>query len=279
MSDSPPTAPTDGYALGRSDAETRRLILQHQIYGPITRQFFLGAGIGAGMRVLELGCGAGDVVLLLAELVGPEGNVVGVDMNAGILDRARARVEAAGWGNVDFRHGDLAQLTPGEQFDAVVGRWVLMYVPEPAALLAQAREWLRPGGLVAFQEGDIRSAVRTFPAAPFHETAVRWTTPPPGAPGPDVDMGLKLFSTFIQAGLPAPRMRLDAPIGGGPSWPGYEYLANTLRSLLPFLEHAGAVSPGEVDIDSVEEGLREEVVDSNGVQILPPLIGAWSHTR
>src|SRR5262245_63682639 len=123
-----------------------------------------------------------------------------------------------------------------------------MHVADPVELPRQAQVLLRPGGIVAFQEGDLRTAVRTYPPAPFHEAAMRWTTPPPGAPGPDVDMGLKLFDTFVQAGLPAPRLRFDAPIGGGPRWPGYEYVSNTLRSLLPFLEQVGAVSPGDVDI-------------------------------
>ena len=78
--------PSDSYALGRSTAETRRLIRQAQIYGPITRQFLVSAGIGTGMKVLDVGSGAGDVALLLADLVGPRGDVVGVEMNPVILE-------------------------------------------------------------------------------------------------------------------------------------------------------------------------------------------------
>jgi predicted O-methyltransferase YrrM len=87
----------DYYALGRSAAETQRLILQNQIYGPFTRQLLSAAGITAGMKVLDLGSGAGDVALLLADLVGPEGRIVGIDTNADVLDTARTRVQAAGW--------------------------------------------------------------------------------------------------------------------------------------------------------------------------------------
>ena len=74
----------DHYALGRSERETRRLILQHQIYGPVTRRFFEAAGIGAGMKVLDIGSGAGDVAILLADLVfnGAAANAVFVSTRA-----------------------------------------------------------------------------------------------------------------------------------------------------------------------------------------------------
>ncbi len=71
---------------------SRRLIAQHHLYGSFTRQFLTAAGITAGMKVLDVGSGAGDVALLL---VGPQGRVVGVDTNADILTVARARVRAA----------------------------------------------------------------------------------------------------------------------------------------------------------------------------------------
>src|SRR5438105_11913962 len=87
------------YVMGRSDHETARLQRQAQLYGPLTRRLFIEAGVGAGMRVLDVGSGAGDVALLVAELVGPVGQVVGVDTNAHILDVARSRVQAAGWTN------------------------------------------------------------------------------------------------------------------------------------------------------------------------------------
>src|SRR5262245_14823364 len=104
------------YPLGRSEAETRRLILQAQIYAPITRRLFQTAGIGPGMKVLDIGSGAGDVALLLADLVGPRGRVAGVDMNAEILNTARARVDAAGCRNVTFSAGDVRTLALESDF-------------------------------------------------------------------------------------------------------------------------------------------------------------------
>jgi SAM-dependent methyltransferase len=271
------THPIDSYVLGQSDAETRRLILQHQIYGPITTGVLTAAGVTRGMRVLDLGSGAGDVALAVAQLVGPEGEVVGVDANGAILDTARSRVAAAGWTNVRFRRGDIASLDVDGPFDAVVGRWILMYLDDPAAVVRAACRRLRPGGIVAFIESsDLVTPVRTVPPMPVHEDVIRWMTPPPGAPTPTLDMGMRLHPTFLDAGLPTPQLRHEAPIGGGPTWPGYTFVAETARSLLPMLVQVGAVTATEADIDTLGDRLRAEVVAAGGVQVLPAVVGAWT---
>jgi SAM-dependent methyltransferase len=264
------------YILGHSDSETRRLILQDQIYRPITRRLFQTAGIGPGMSVLDIGSGAGDVALLLAELVGPKGRVLGIDMNPAILGSARERMASAGWRNVEFRTGrlDVIDVEPG--FDAVVGRWILMYQPDPAAVLRRLAALLRPGGIVAFNEMDIGFPPRTVPPTPLDTELGRWMVPPEGAPGPDVRIGTKLFGIFLRAGLPAPELLLEAPIGGGAGWPGYEYVAETLRSLLPALSRTPGFDAAQVDVDTVAERLRGEVVAADGLQLLPAIVGAWA---
>ncbi len=268
---------SDTYPLGRSEAETRRLVLQNQIFGPLTRQFLQAAGINRGMKVLDLGSGAGDVAMLLADLVGPEGEVVGVDMNADILETARARVSALGWSNVRFHHGDVLDLGLPTDFDAVVGRWILMYVADPVALLRDVQSHLRPGGIVAFQESaDLTRPVRAYPPGPVHAHISRWTAAPDDYAGPFFDMGRRLYGAFLDAGLGSPQLRHDAPIGGGPDWPGYAYVTESMRSLLPFFEQLGTVTASEVDIETLESRLRSEIVDQQGVQILPEVIGAWA---
>jgi ubiquinone/menaquinone biosynthesis C-methylase UbiE len=275
---------TDTYALGRSDAETQRLIRQGKLYNPFTRHFLAMAGVTAGMKVLDIGSGAGDVALIVADLVGPRGRVVGVDENAAILDVARARMQAAGWTNVTFLAGKASQLSLATDFDAVVGRWVLMYLADPAGVIRSLLDYLRPGGIVAFQEMDAVHSLLALPPSPLMDKIRRWSVPdpehlPPGAPNPQ--MGLVLYRTLLDAGLLAPQLRLDAPIGGGADWSGYEYLADTMRSLLPFLERMG-VAPaadseaGWGDINSLAERLRDEAVGQQGAQVLPFLIGAWA---
>jgi ubiquinone/menaquinone biosynthesis C-methylase UbiE len=267
---------SDTYALGRSAAETQRLIRQAQIYGPLTRRFLATAGIGVGMKVLDVGSGAGDVALLLADLVGPRGAVTGVEMNPTILDTARARVRAVGWTNVTFLEGDVHSISLDEDFDAVVGRWILMHLPDPVAVLRQLLRHLQSGGIIAFQENDFTYPPTSFPPAPLHQQMMQWTAPSPGSSGPDPQTGSKLFQTYLDAELPTPQLRLDAPIGGGPDWPGYAYVADTVRSLLPMLQQMGIVTAEDVGIETLADRLREEVVGQRGVQMLPIIIGAWA---
>ena len=70
------------YALGHSEHELERLSRQAEVFAPFTRQLFEQAGISSGMRILDVGCGAGDEAFLAAELVGPNGEVVGADHSA-----------------------------------------------------------------------------------------------------------------------------------------------------------------------------------------------------
>jgi ubiquinone/menaquinone biosynthesis C-methylase UbiE len=277
------TAVTDTYPLGRTDDETQRLIRQAQVYGPITRQLFVSAGITTGMKVLDLGCGAGDVSLMLADLVGPRGRVVGIDLNAHILHTARRRVAEVGWTNVSFvdaRIDDLDDrdgLDLNDDFDAVVGRWILMYLPDPATAVRRLTRLLRPGGIVAFLESEYTIHPRSFPTGPLHERLAQQLLPTAGGGVfPEQSMGSKLFGTFLDAGLPAPQLRMDAPVGGGPDWPGFRLVADTVRSLAPMLEAHGVLTVDELGLDTLEDRLRHEVVSANGIQVLPVVIGAWA---
>ena len=81
---------TQAYVFGHSVGEAQSIQQLAQILAPVTRQFLEQAGLCAGMKVLEVGSGAGDVALLAAELVGPSGTVIGVDSNQAILETARA---------------------------------------------------------------------------------------------------------------------------------------------------------------------------------------------
>ena len=87
------SSPTADYVLGSTDAEHERLIWQALRVAPITERLFREAGIGPGQRVLDIGSGVGDVAMLAARLVGPSGEVVGIERDPKSITKARARLK------------------------------------------------------------------------------------------------------------------------------------------------------------------------------------------
>jgi enediyne biosynthesis protein CalE5 len=106
--------------------------------------------IGDGQRVLDVGCGIGDPTLQVAVIVGPHGRVLGVDLIEDMLATGRERASALGLGHVEFRAGDVSamDLAP-HAWDAVLGRWSLIYVADVGRVLRRLGEALVPGGRIA----------------------------------------------------------------------------------------------------------------------------------
>ena len=262
------------YVLGDSDSELQRLMRQSAMYAELTENLLHKAGISAGMRVLDVGCGSGCVSLLAARLVGPSGAVVGVDRSAQALALARQRAEAEQFQHVTFIEGDMTDFDHNEPFDALIGRFVLMFLPDPAAVLRQLARHVGKGGIIAFQEMDI-SASKSTPCMPLRKKYTDMIVETFRRGQVDIEMGPKLYATFLHAGLPAPQMNLQARIGGEPDLPAHEYLADLVASLLPMMTRLGVSTAAEVQIETLATRLREESLSTNGVTILPSLVGAW----
>ncbi len=199
------------YTMGRSREETDRLIRQSRLYEGLTRRFLKEAGLVSGMRVLDIGSGAGDVALAATELVGPAGQVVGVDVNGKILETARVRVGKAGWTNVEFVAGDARTLDLGGDFDALVGRFVLMYMSDPSEALKQFAGCLRPGGIVVFQEIDFMFR-RSFhpPNTPLAKKLIGWAIAVFERSGAHTRGGSSPCAAFTSARLTSRQVRFVA---------------------------------------------------------------------
>ena len=263
------------YTLGRTTHETTRLIEQSRIYGESTQRLCKRAGIGEGMRVLEIGSGAGDVALMLAELVGQEGRVVGVDVNPVILETARQRATEAGIGNVEFIAGDARTLAFADKFDAIVGRFVLMYMADPGEAFAKLITYLNPGGIVAFQEPEYTLyPALLHPDTPLMNQLIGWILEVFEHSGAHLDMGIGLYHAFVDAGLSPPTMHLESPIGAAKAWAGYRYMATIFQSLLPLLEKYGLATAEQVDVGTLAARLRQEVLTSKRPFFLPLHISA-----
>lgn len=258
------------YTLGHTSHETTRLIEQSRIYGESTHRFGKRAGITDGMRVLEIGSGAGDVALTLAELVGPTGKIVGVDVNADVLDTARQRATDAGRQNIEFIAGDARSLTFSEKFDAIVGRFVLMYMADPGEAFAKLITHLKPGGIAAFQEPEYTLyPAFLHPDTPLMNQLITWILDVFEHSGAHLNMGIGLYQAFVDAGLPSPTMHLESPIGAEKNWAGYQYMATIFQSLLPLLEKYGLATAKQVDVDTLAARIRQEVITSKRPFFLP----------
>ena len=264
------------YFVGRNEAEARRLERQAQLYGPLTRSLLVEAGVGRGMRLLDVGSGAGDVALLAAELVGPAGSVVGVDVDGAVLEVARRRVAAAGWSNVTFVEGDVRTAALEGQFDAAVGRFVLVWAREPVEVLRACAARVRPGGVVAFQEHDVLGFFAAFPPSALVERWRGWGHRFLEQQGFDPATALRLHATYLAAGLPAPQLRYEAPVGGGPDWPGYEAFADLMRNSEAAIVEAGIASRDELAVDGLADRVRGEVIEHGGVFRCQAAVGIWA---
>jgi precorrin-6B methylase 2 len=263
------------YVLGHGSEEHRRLILQSRFIGDLTEIVFARAGLAPGMRVLDIGCGAGDVSLLAAAFVGKDGSVLGIDQSPESVALASERAKAAGLDNVRFEIEQLETFRKAETFDALVGRLVLLYLKEPAAVVRQLSERVRPGGVVAFQEMEMTTA-RAVPDVPLFTQCGRWIVEAFTRAGVETSMGSRLYSIFRDAGLPAPEMIGGGRVEGSAESPVFDWLAGTVRSLLPMIEKTGVATKEEVGIDTLADRLRAAVVAKNAVVHAPVFVGAWA---
>ncbi len=267
------------YVMGRPEDETRRLEERAEFFNPATRLLFESAGIATGMKVLDIGCGPGDVSLLAAGLVGPTGRVVGVDMNSAIVATARARATAAGMTHVSFIAGDIREIDLKQEFDAVVGRLVLMYSADPAATLRAALRVVRGGGAVALHEMNMGSAVISEPNSPLHQLLGHLVGETFARGGVELAMGTKLHHVFLAAGLEAPQMSIDALIGGGRDWVERfvsAFGASLLQSIMPLILEYGVATEEEIGIETFDRRYRDEVISQGSVIQWKTCVGAWA---
>jgi 2-polyprenyl-3-methyl-5-hydroxy-6-metoxy-1,4-benzoquinol methylase len=166
------------YVLGHESDELERLNVQGRALAAPTRILLEAAGLRRGMRVLDLGSGAGDMSFVVADVVGQDGEVVGLERAPEAIAEASARAERQGRANVRFVPGDIHDRFDDGSVDAVVCRLVLMYVPDPSAVLRTQAGAVRPGGIVAPIEFDVTVA-RTIPATQLASQALSWSRLPP----------------------------------------------------------------------------------------------------
>lgn len=263
------------YPLGSDPTELERLDHQGMMLGPATRTLFEAAGIREGMRVLDLGCGAGDVAFVVAELVGESGEVLGIDRSADAVAKASIRARQRQLEGVHFMVGDIHEPAPGGPYDAIVTRLVLMYVPDPAAVLRAQAAVLRPGGVVAPIEFDI-TAGRSVPSTPSVQRAFSWVLDAFSRVGIHTALGPRLWTIARDAGLQPLGMLGLQPYFGPEDPNGAALLAGIVRTLVPLLERTGVTNAAEIGAETLHQRMSEELASAHAVFAFPTLVTAWS---
>jgi len=268
------SGPTSDYALGSTDAEHDRLIRQAALLAPLTERFFREACIGPGQRILDLGSGVGDVAMLASRLVGPTGEVVGVERDTRSIARARVRVAEAGLHNVSFSQSDVSELSDVKPFDAVVGRFILQFLPDPVAALRSLSQLVRRGGVIAFHEPCWSAILPLAAHLPLWSACASLIRESLERSGGNTEMGLALYRTFQQAGLPAPTLRMEIPVGDNSAAALWIY--DLFCTLLPQMQQLNLSLEGLGNVDTLLERIQSAVERSKNPVPCVALIGAWA---
>lgn len=265
------SATSSTYALGSDDPELVRLELQAQFLEEPTRLLLRTAGISPGMRVLDLGAGLGHVSRAVGELVGSDGEVVGLEADPRMIEGARARTSMP---HVRFVQGDALTFVDGKPFDAVVGRLILFHLPDPVAALRHHLAALRPGGRMVALDFDL-GAVRSDPEEPFTMHVRELMLTAFRRVGADPTIGSRLQDLLAAAGVDdvtgfgiEPYVAADSPIGP-------VMMSGVIRTLAPAIVGHGLATEAELDVDTLTERIAAALEASGAVLVPPVLAGAW----
>ncbi|MES2947362.1 MAG: methyltransferase domain-containing protein [Pseudomonadota bacterium] len=261
------------YPLHSGDKERRRLHIQAQAILPLTETMLTGASIVPGARVLELGCASGEMTQLLASRVGPSGTVIAMDRDPAQLEAAVVRLANAGFQNVQFVLSDLDHYDPEQTFDAVVGRYFLLYIPQPEAAVARMAKWVRSGGALAFLEMDFFRGVHSSvwpPVSPATHEAIVFIGDVMLDAGINPHMAVRLPSILSHYG--DVHAHTCAPLQFGAN--SVELPLEAVRSVTPMARKLGRADADHHDVDAL---LRSELLnrDQHTVTMPPISVAAW----
>ena len=219
-------------------------------------RFFPDIGIAANMRVLDVGCGNGDLSRTMAALVGRGGEIVGIDRSESALQSARATPSHPDSAAIHYETVDLSKQFPDlGHFDAIVGRRVLMYLPDAAATLSQLANFAKPGTILAFQEharADLPSGAGDLT---LHRQCYEMAWKTVAAEQGDVTLGYRLANLVRAAGF-----TLDRAYSEGVLMQPWEqsFLPTLIEVMLPRMIERGVVAVGEIDPETLADRIDAE---------------------
>lgn len=268
--DAPPTA---RYAIDGGLAGKSRLDVLAEVMWPTSAALLAAAGVPVGTRCLDLGCGGGHISVELAGLVGPTGSVVGVDIDAEIIDLARAEAAIRGLDNLEFRVGTADDLGDGP-YDLGYARFLLSHVANPQRVVGALAAVIAPGGKVIVEDVDFTGAF-CFPRSQAYTRSVQLYQDTVRRRGGNADIGPQLPALLRTAGLEDVQVRVVQPtsLDGGAK----------LMCLLT-LERTAAAIVGEgvastEEVAAVLAELQVLTADRTTLISVPRIVQSWGVQR
>jgi len=266
------------YMFKYSDEEVRRLVVQSVYWSDLTEDLLRKAGLSAGMHVLDVGSGVGDVAMIAARLVGERGSIHGIDRSPDSLAVARKRAASAGLTNIVFEQAEIDSYETADRFDAIIGRFILIHLPDPASTLRHLSGLLAPSALVVFQEPVIAD-VKMEPMSELSIKLCNWFNQAFERAGLDIRFGERLPLLMQEAGLPSPHsiavQRLTAP--GAPQ--NKDFFEVSIRSIMPLIERFGLATADEVAIESLQQRVAQDTISHSGTWHSLKMVGAWTRVK
>jgi SAM-dependent methyltransferase len=230
------------YVLGTHDDELIRLGLQHRVWRAAAYHLWERAGFGPGQSLLDVGAGPGYATHDLADLVGPHGKILAIEISDRFVDHLRNQAIP----NVTVLRADAQQLKlPKESIDGAYARWLFSFVNSPEKVIAGVAPALRQGGVFAIQEYVSYRGTRLGPPSATFERVIEAITVSWQRHGGDSEVGCRLPRLLEQAGL---RIRELSPIArvARPGSAVWEWPTTFFRNFVPTLVGEGLLNDSDV---------------------------------
>jgi SAM-dependent methyltransferase len=268
----PPPLEAPVYALGTSPAERDRLRRQSEELRAHSAALLDRVGVERGWNAIDLGCGPSGIIDLLAERVGPDGHVTGLDVNPANVALARAFADEHGLANADIAEGDARRTgLPPSSFDLAHARTLLINIPDPAVVVAEMVRLVRPGGWVAVLEPDVGGSL-CHPPHPAWDRLSEIFRTANRSDDADLLIGRRLPELFRQAGLMDIGVEAKADIyPAGHS--RRTVRPDLVRSMRPKILKRGIA--GERELDELDQAVREHLDDPHTLVMPHLLFLAW----